>query len=73
MTFPTPAQLISEVINVVRKQQLRCCIMECGRPAEFEIYGESNHPEDYTESCEEHVGALLGTPDWLTEDNRNNE
>lgn len=42
-----------------------CCIIECENDAEFEIFGDSNHYEDSTEACEDHVGALLGTPDWL--------
>ena len=45
--------------------ELLCCAIECDKPAEFEIRGESNHPEDYTHACEDHVGYLLGTPAWM--------
>lgn len=38
----------------------RCCFLNCGDLAAFVIYGE--HPDDYTNACEDHVGALLGTP-----------
>jgi hypothetical protein len=37
--------------------------MECQKEAEFDIYGQSGF-EDNTQACEEHVGVLLGTPDW---------
>mgnify|MGYP001576680925 CR=1 FL=1 len=51
----------------------RCCAMtngeQCDAPAEFAIYGESAHPDDNTESCEAHVGALLGSPLWLKKEN----
>lgn len=47
-----------------------CCFVsdegkDCGKDAEFTVYGGSGHPEDYTESCEAHLGAMLGTPSWL--------
>jgi hypothetical protein len=42
-----------------------CCHMFCGNDAEFSIHGSSGHFEDVTEACEDHVGALLGTPMWL--------
>ena len=38
-----------------------CCFLECGADAEFSIHGSTGF-EDVTEACEEHVGALLGTP-----------
>jgi hypothetical protein len=44
--------------------------MECDKDAEFTIFGGSGHFEDVTEACTEHVGALLGTPEWLTKGNR---
>ena len=47
----------------------RCCYPDCGKPAEFGIYGSSGHFEDVTETCEDHVGALLGTPTWLAREN----
>lgn len=47
-----------------------CCVIGCGKPAEFEIAGGSGHFEDFTHACEDHVGELLGTPDWLDEENR---
>ena len=46
-----------------------CCIIECDKNAEYGIYGGSRHFEDVTEACEDHVGALLGTPDWLKQNN----
>lgn len=46
-----------------------CCNPECGKAAEFGIYGAAGHPEDCTEACEDHVGALLGTPMWLPRTN----
>lgn len=39
--------------------KLHCCEMTCEADAEFEIRGRTNHPEDYTHSCTEHVGELL--------------
>ena len=51
----------------------KCCLMvdgeRCGKDAEFAIYGESSHPDDETMGCEDHVGALLGSPTWLKKDN----
>lgn len=41
-----------------------CCFPSCfaaGTPAEFEIYGESQLPDDNTQACEAHVGTLLGS------------
>ena len=46
-----------------------CCEPGCGKPAEFQIAGGSGHFEDVTEACRDHVGALLGTPQWISEDN----
>lgn len=46
-----------------------CCESGCGKPAEFQIAGGSGHFEDVTEACRDHVGALLGTPQWLPGDN----
>jgi hypothetical protein len=31
---------------------------------EFQMFGAPAHPDDYTEACQAHVGALLGTPTW---------
>ncbi len=45
-----------------------CCVWECPKEAEFEIQG-LHHFEDQTDACTEHVGELLGTPDWLSKDN----
>lgn len=36
----------------------------CGKEAEFQIYGDFGHPEDVADACEDHVGVLLGTPEW---------
>jgi len=47
-----------------------CCVIGCFNEPEFDIYGESGHPEDSTQACESHVGVLLGTPEWLAKDNR---
>lgn len=38
-----------------------CCHMDCDKDAEFSIHGSSGHFEDVTESCVNHIGALLGT------------
>lgn len=46
-----------------------CCLWDCELEARFNIIGESNHPDDETDSCEEHVGVMLGSPDWLETDN----
>ena len=46
-----------------------CCFAECPKDAEFSVYGSPGHFEDVTEACEEHVGALLGTPTWLKVEN----
>lgn len=49
--------------------ELHCCEHDCGSPADFEIFGESGHPEDTTHACGEHVGSLLGTPAWMDAEN----
>lgn len=41
----------------------------CGKAAEFAVYGGSEHPEDYTDACEAHVGVMLGTPMFVEGDN----
>ena len=46
-----------------------CCYPDCGAEAEFGIYGAPAHPDDATETCEQHVGALLGTPTWKLGEN----
>ncbi len=46
-----------------------CCENTCEKDAEFSIHGSSGHFEDVTETCEEHVGELLGTPMWLEKEN----
>lgn len=46
-----------------------CCYPDCGKAAEFGIYGSSGHFEDATETCVDHVGLLLGTPTWLPREN----
>ncbi len=46
-----------------------CCFPECPKDAEFSVHGSSNHFEDVTEACENHVGALLGTAAWLEKEN----
>jgi len=41
---------------------LKCCEPKCGKEAEFEIIcTDSCNPEDYTHSCEKHVGKMLGS------------
>ncbi len=42
-----------------------CCVITCRKDAEFDIFGGSGHFEDTTQACEDHVGSLLGSPDWL--------
>ena len=46
-----------------------CCHVGCDKDAEFSVHGSSGHFEDVTETCAEHVGALLGTPTWLKKEN----
>lgn len=46
-----------------------CCQIDCPRSAEFAIYGESGLPEDHTDACADHVGALLDTPLHASRDN----
>jgi len=51
-----------------------CCYINdndesCPNDAEFALYGSSGHFEDVTETCEAHVGMLLGTPTWLSKEN----
>jgi len=38
---------------------MTCCQPDCGEPAEFRIEWNAG-PDNYTEACEVHVGALLG-------------
>jgi hypothetical protein len=38
---------------------MRCCQIDCADDAEFRIEWNVG-PDNYTESCEAHVGALLG-------------
>ncbi len=47
-----------------------CCFINCPKAAEFSIHGASGHFEDVTEACEDHIGALLGTPTWLEKENK---
>ncbi len=46
-----------------------CCHIPCGELAEFDIYGETR-PDDVTQACEAHVGALLGSPVGALENRR---
>jgi hypothetical protein len=46
-----------------------CCEWDCESEAAFHIQGGSGHPDDNTDSCEAHVGVMLGTPDWAQNDN----
>ena len=39
----------------------------CHTPAEFEVVGIPPHPDDTTDSCERHLGVMMGTPDWRKE------
>jgi hypothetical protein len=69
--FPTPSEMIRSAQKAVKDmRRLTCCLAPCDQPAAYQIIGESNHPDDMTEACVDHVGALLGTPDWLQVDNR---
>ena len=40
-----------------------CCCLECGKPAEFEIWDQNERRPDCgsTLACEQHVGVLLGS------------
>ncbi len=42
-----------------------CCFLFCTRPATFEMYfeGDDKTPDDYTESCDEHIAGLSGGMD----------
>lgn len=46
-----------------------CCEINCDKPAEFEIRGEQGD-DDNTHACADHVGELLGTPDWADKENQ---
>ncbi len=49
---------------------LYCCKWDCEKEADFLIVGNLNNGMDNdTHSCEEHVVEMLGTPDFLTDDN----
>ena len=37
-----------------------CCKPDCGEKAEFRIEWDPPTPDNFTDSCEAHVGALLG-------------
>ena len=54
---------------MAKAEQVHCCEHDCAKVAEFSIHGSSGHFEDVTESCEDHVGILLGTPTWLVQEN----
>ena len=41
----------------------------CAAGADFTIYGNPGHPEDETQSCAYHLGAMIGTPVWRAEPN----
>ena len=49
---------------------LRSTLKGCTHDAEFRIYAQDGHPNDWTSSCEEHVGAMLGTPTWKAVENQ---
>lgn len=36
-----------------------CCHIDCDKEAEFEIQWNPPTPDNYTQACEGHVGALL--------------
>lgn len=38
-----------------------CCLSECTKDADVEIISNTGHPEDYTDSCLEHIGEMLGS------------
>jgi hypothetical protein len=38
--------------------QNHCCKIGCEKKAEWQIW-HGNSPDDYTESCNEHIGDLL--------------
>ncbi len=42
-------------------EDLLCCHVECFVPAEYAIIATTGHPNDYTHSCSDHIGNLLGT------------
>lgn len=40
---------------------MKCCQIDCPVTAEYRIeWGQVANPDNYTEACEGHVGALLG-------------
>jgi hypothetical protein len=50
------------------KKQRWCCAVDCDKQAEFEIY-DCNDRRDVgvTESCEEHLGSMLGISSLVVE------
>jgi len=49
---------------------LFCCQLECEKEAECYIVGNLNNGVDNdTHACTDHVGELLGTPDFLENEN----
>ena len=51
-------------------QGLFCCERKCPKEADFSIVGnlDAGYDSDIY-ACEDHVGALLSTPDFLIDDN----
>jgi len=65
-TKPFLFEMIKEMENTMKKKKITCCFMngkkQCGKPAEFEIRENTRtDPDNYTFSCEKHLGAMMGT------------
>lgn len=63
---PAPSAPASGVVEMENKSPtpVLCCQIDCHEEAEFQIIEDRDdiHPAElFTESCEKHVGELLGT------------
>ena len=36
-----------------------CCYPDCDQPAEWAIWVPNEHPAEMTDSCSEHLGAMM--------------
>jgi hypothetical protein len=46
----------------------KCCFIPCDKDADFEIRENTRtDPDNYTHSCEDHVGKMLGTTAGFSE------
>ena len=53
--------MIEKMEETMKNKKIECCFEKCNKPAEFEIRENTRtDPDNYTLSCEEHVGKMLG-------------